>query len=374
MSTAPVRDAAGEITGIMYVYADITARKQAEEELQVQRDFALQVMNTMGQGLAILDAQGRFEYSNPTYAHMLGCEPDALTGKSPFDFTLPEDHGILDGALEEQRAGQASTYETRMLATDGAGLYVLHTNVPRWREGQVVGGISVATDLTERKRTEVALAEARDQALEASRLKSEFLATMSHEIRTPMNGIIGMTELLEDTELDDEQKEFVGVVSDSAQALLIIVNDILDFSKMEADRVVLDSLDFEPVSIIEGAAELLAGKAREKGLSLMTYVDPAIPSSVRGDAGRVRQVLLNLIGNAVKFTGHGDVVVKAILDAATDNSVTVRFSVADTGIGLSDAARQRLFQPFGPADGSKRRLPRRRASKGCGFLWWMIVL
>jgi PAS domain S-box-containing protein len=355
MSTAPVRDSSGEITGIMYVYADITARKRAEKELQVQRDFALQVMNTMGQGLAILDAQGHFEYANPAYARMLGCEPETLEGKSPFDFTLPEDHGILDGALDEQRAGQGSTYETRMLSADGAGLYVLHTNVPRWREGQVVGGISVATDLTERKRTEEALAEARDQALEASRLKSEFLATMSHEIRTPMNGIIGMTELLEDTDLDEEQKEFVGVVGDSAQALLTIVNDILDFSKMEADRVVLDNLDFEPVLVVEGAAELMAGKAREKGLSLMTYVDSAIPSHVRGDAGRVRQVLLNLIGNAVKFTEHGDVILKAALDAATDTAVTLRFSVTDTGIGLSDAARQRLFQPFVQADGSTTR-------------------
>ncbi|MBV9279629.1 MAG: PAS domain S-box protein, partial [Chloroflexi bacterium] len=355
MSTAPVRDAHGRITGIMFVYADITARKRAERDLQEQRDFALQVMNTMGQGLAVLDAEERFEYVNPAYAGMLGLEPESLIGTSPYDFTVPENHVILDWAFGEQREGRPATYETRLKAADGRELYVLNTTVPRQRGNRVVGAIAVATDLTERKRTEEALAEARDQALEASRLKSEFLATMSHEIRTPMNGIIGMIELLFDTQLDTEQNEYITVVNNSAQELLRIINDILDFSKMEADKVVLDSIDFEPVDVVEGAAELLAVKARERGLSLMTFVDPAVPSQLRGDPGRVRQVLLNLISNAVKFTEHGDVAVRATLEARTAEATTVRFSVTDTGIGLSEIARKRLFQPFVQADGSTTR-------------------
>ncbi|HEX8919625.1 MAG TPA: response regulator, partial [Chloroflexota bacterium] len=261
----------------------------------------------------------------------------------------------LETALEQQRNGESSTYETHVAAADGAQLFVLNTNVPLWRDNRIVGAIAVATDLTERKRTELALAQARDQALEASRLKSEFLATMSHEIRTPMNGIIGMVELLHDTPLDQEQGEYVTVVGNSAQELLRIINDILDFSKLEADRLVLESADFEPVTVVEAAAELLAANAREKGLTLLTYIDPAIPPWLRGDAGRLRQILLNLLGNAVKFTEHGEVVVQARLEEAAENDITLRFAVSDSGIGLSDDARKRLFQPFVQADGSHSR-------------------
>jgi PAS domain S-box-containing protein len=355
MSTAPVRDTHGAITGIMFVYADFTDRKRAERELELQRDFALQIMNTMGQGLAVTDAAGRYEFVNPAYAAMLGYEPEEMIGRKPFEFTAIEDHSVLVRVGSEQRSGQSSTYETNMRTAAGEDIYVLHTNVPQQRDGAFSGAIAVATDLTARKQTEEALAQARDQAVEASRLKSEFLATMSHEIRTPMNGILGMAELLADTRLDREQQEFVGVINDSAQALMTIITDILDFSKIEANKLVLDSVDFEPEAVVEGAAELLALRAREKGLSLTTFVDPAIPSMLRGDSGRLRQVLLNLVGNAVKFTDRGDVVIKATLDGYTDSGARVRFTVADSGIGLSDVARKRLFQPFVQADGSTTR-------------------
>jgi PAS domain S-box-containing protein len=355
MSTAPVRDTHGGITGIMFVYADFTDRKLAERELALQRDFALQIMNTMGQGLAVTDAAGRFEFVNPAYATMLGCQPEEMIGRTPFDVTAIEDHSVLVRVSSEQRNGKPSTYETHMRTAAGEDMYVLHTNVPQHRDGIVSGAIEVATDLTVRKQTEEALSQARDQAVEASRLKSEFLATMSHEIRTPMNGILGMAELLADTRLDREQQEFVNVINDSAQALMTIITDILDFSKIEANKLVLDSVDFETAAVVEGAAELLAVRAREKNLSLTTYVDPAIPSMLRGDSGRVRQVLLNLVGNAVKFTDRGDVVIKATLDGYTETGARVRFTVADTGIGLSDVARKRLFQPFVQADGSTTR-------------------
>ncbi|GAC1463830.1 MAG: hypothetical protein PVSMB7_06060 [Chloroflexota bacterium] len=355
MSTAPVRDAHGQITGFMFVYADVTARKRAERELEHQRDFALQVMNTMGQGLAVTDANGRFEYVNPAYAHLLGCEPEALIGRSAYDFTHHHDRGVLDQALAAQRDGKPATYETRVQTSQGEELYLFNTNVPRWRDNRVVGAIAVATDLTGQIRTKKALAEARDQALESSRLKSEFLATMSHEIRTPMNGIIGTLELLNDTELDTEQSEYVDVVDRSSHALLTIINDILDFSKLEADKLVLDSIDFEPFEIVEGAAELLAAPAREKGLSLMTFVDPALPPALRGDPHRLRQILLNLLGNAVKFTERGEIVLEVTREAESEGTVSVRFAVQDTGIGLDDAARARLFRPFVQADGSTTR-------------------
>ena len=339
---------------LLETFVDITDRKRAEAELQAQRDFALQVMNLMGQGLAVTDAEDRFEYVNPTFAKMIGYSSEELIGRHSTDVTCPEDLAILAQSHARRVAGESNTYEMRLQRADGSPVHALITGVPRWRGSGKVGAIAVLTDLTERKQMEKALAQARDQAVEASRLKSEFLATMSHEIRTPMNSIIGMAEMLLDTPMNNQQREFAAIISNSAQSLLTIINDILDFSKIEAGKLVLDNIDFEPLFVVEGAAELLATKAREKRLALMTYVAPGIPRWLRGDPGRLRQILLNLTGNAVKFTEQGEVVVRADLQALGDDAI-IRFAVSDTGIGLSPMARQRLFQPFTQADGSTTR-------------------
>src|SRR4030095_16903165 len=199
------------------------------------------------------------------------------------------------------------------------------------------------------------LSDARDQAVQASHSQSQFLANVSHEIRTPISGVIGMTELLLDSDLSDSQHRFASILHQSAQSLLTIINDILDFSKMEAGKVELSTSEFDARMVVQGAADLLAPTAGEKGLKLDVVIDPEIPPLVVGDPIRLRQVLVNLLSNAVKFTEQGSVELAANLERTDGRQMVLLVSVSDTGIGLSQSAQRRLFQPFVQADGSTTR-------------------
>jgi two-component system sensor histidine kinase/response regulator len=347
----------GKVVGSLVSFQDISERQASESRIRLQQA----ALREIGQGIFIASADATqdgptIEYVNPAFTEITGYAVQEVLGRRTAMLAASgERTERLSQLYADLMAGKGFTAELNYCRKDGT-LYAaeLHYSPVHDAQGHITHCIGLLTDIGPRKEAERSLRDARDQALENSRLKSEFLSNMSHEIRTPMNGIIGMTDLLLDTDLDDEQRDFTQVVRDSARALLTIINDILDFSKIEAGKLEIDTTDFLPVQVVEGTVELLQAKAREKLLSLTSFVDPALPRALRSDPTRLRQILLNLIGNAIKFTDSGSIEISLVGEQVAGHAM-ILFEVKDTGIGMSQATQSKLFQSFTQADSSTTR-------------------
>lgn len=343
-------------------------RARLYEEAKKQRDFALTVMGAMGEGLAVVDENFKFTYVNPTLAHMVDVEPENWIGLKTDQELFDQDTRELEILHSRVRNGAQYRCELRRMRSDGVMLPVRITATPNFVKDVFTGYIAVVTDLTDESRIREAAMIARDQALTAAKLRAEFIARLSHELRTPMNGILGMAELLSDSGLNPEQREMAETVYECGQSLMYLINDLLDFSKIEADKMQLDISHFEVSSVLNAVSKLLSPKTQGKSLYLKVHLDPKVPRFVIGDANRLRQILTNLVGNAIKFTEEGGITLKVsriegenlapngnkpyydMVPAQTTPSVWLRFEVTDTGIGLNEQMRNNLFQPFTQGD------------------------
>ena len=340
-------------------------KKQSDQaQISIQKNEARleQLLQSTDQGIYSIDMNGCCTFINRPGLNMLGYQPEDCVGKNIHDLIhrrYPDGVPDIMKDCPLQAALLSGTCYRRnndlLWRKDGTSFPAEFSSNPLIDNGTISGAVVTFSDITEMKNMLEQLTNAKEQAEAANVAKSSFLATMSHEIRTPMNGIIGMTGMLLETKLTADQKEFTEIVRKSGEDLLTIINEILDFSKIEAGKLDLEILDFDLRVTLEDTAEMLALRAENAGLELVCRIDPEVPSYLKGDPGRLRQIIVNLTGNAIKFTRKGEVVINASLQSDLDNVATILFEVTDTGIGIPESRLAAIFEPFTQADGSTTR-------------------
>jgi PAS domain S-box-containing protein len=359
----PFFDTHGNIESYISIRTDVTRQKEMERISEQANEWNRTILNNLGDGIYTLNERGMLTYLNSEAEKMLGWTLDELKGKpihpvihyqKPDGSHLPSEECPIFLSMRNNKVYRSE--DEVFFHKDGTQIPISMVGAPLLDyNNKLIGSVACFRDVSKQRAIKEQLTKAKETAEQTSRLKSDFLSTMSHEIRTPMNGIIGMTDLLFDTPLNEEQLEFANIIKSSSHALLAIINDILDFSKIESGQLTIETTEFSLQNVLEGSAEVVAVKAYEKSLSLMTFIDPVLPERVIGDPTRLRQILLNFLSNAIKFTAQGSVHLNAKLVNKVNDIVHIRIEVIDTGIGISAEAKERLFQPFSQADSSTTR-------------------
>lgn len=343
------------------IRTDITAQRLAAEKLGEQLHFIEELIEAIPLPVYVKDENRRYRLLNRAFEHYFGVSRADYLQQTVFELLSAEGARVHDAhdrdllAVVGRQSYEASIPQRHGVVRDG----IYHKATLTRPDGSIAGLIGTISDITERKAWELQLVLAKDAAEAANRAKSDFLANVSHEIRTPMNGILGMTELALDTDLDAEQRDYLRAVKSSAEALLIVINDILEFSKIDAGRMAIEETPFAIQDVVGAAVEHFAARARDKGLALSCAISREIPAQVVGDPGRLRQILLKLIGNAIKFTARGEVRVglerRAQEPPAGDGGVVVEFAVSDSGIGIAKEKQATIFEAFFQEDASTTR-------------------
>ncbi len=363
-----VRDADGQIVGVQVIFWDVTARKNAETALEHERYLLRALMDNLPHNIYFKDADSRFLRINRAMADYFGlADPSDALGKKDTDF-FAQEHAQQATEDEKQimRSGRPMLdKEEKETWPDGHVTWASTAKLPLFDEqGRIVGTFGISRDITARKRASEELRKAKEAAEDANRAKSDFLANMSHEIRTPMNAIIGMTELVLDTQLTAPQRDYLTMVHESGESLLSVINDILDLSKIEAGKLDLESAAFYLRERLGDTMKSLGLRAHAKGLELVCQIPPDVPDRLLGDLGRLRQIIVNLVGNAIKFTDAGEVVLDVQVQTRSDNEAVLHFAVRDTGIGIPEEKRDTIFDAFEQVDSSTTR---RHGGTGLGL-------
>ena len=372
------------IGGEQYIYAasrEITDRKKAEKELSDSRQQLMHIIDFLPDATFVIDLEGKVIAWNKAIEEMSGVKKSEMIGQGDYAYTVPF-YGVrrpqllnlldmTDAELEKryrhiERQGETLFAEVFVPSVyGGKGAHVWAIGAPLYdSHGARIGAIETIRDITERKRAELELQQAKEMAEASTRSKSQFLANMSHEIRTPMNAILGLTRLTLDTELTEKQRDYLFKVQSSSRALLGILNDILDYSKIEAGRLELEAIDFDLDGVLHALSDLFSYAAEEKGVEIFYEVLPGVPTRLNGDPLRLGQILNNLIGNAVKFTRQGEILVKAECLRNCADDIILCFSVRDTGIGIEPEQCELLFQAFNQVDSS---ISRKYGGTGLGL-------
>jgi len=353
----PLLDEHGKPDQYIGIRTDITDRKRMEAQLSEQLHLVEELIEAIPLPVYLKDVGGRYLRVNRAFELFFNVKRERYIGRTLHELLTPADARLhAEKDAEMFASGGVQTYEAVVHSRDG----IRHDTIYRKaaltrRDGSVAGLLGTIIDITERKQAEAETLQAKEAAESASRAKSDFLANMSHEIRTPMNGIIGMTELALDTALTEEQREFLSIVKSSAEALLTIINDILDFSKIEAGKLLVEQISFDLHRVIAETLKTLALRAHEKNLELVSEIMPDVPRHVLGDPSRIRQVLINLVGNAIKFTQQGEIALHIEQTGMTGEQVGIHIAVRDTGIGIAPDKQQLIFDAFSQEDSSTTR-------------------